>query len=65
MNCQLFSGRREGEGKPGIGSCREGLVQATGESIEVGGVRASRGVGVCDSERYSSSVIDFGEEAFG
>ena len=65
MNCQLYSGWREGKRKPGVGSCGEGLVEAAGESIEVWGVGAGRGVGVSDGDGYGTSVIDFGKEAFG
>ena len=65
MNCQLYSGRREGERKPGVGPCGEGLVEAAGDSIEVGGVGTGRGVGVRDGEGYGASVIDFGEESLG
>ena len=61
MNCQLYSGWREGKRKPGIGPCGEGLVEAAGESIEVRGARADGGVGVSDGEGYGASVIDFGE----
>ena len=65
MNCQLYSGRREGKRKPGVRPCGEGLVEAAGESIEVGAVEASGGVGVSDGEGYGASVIDCGEETFG
>ena len=65
MNCQLYSGWREGKRKPGIGPCGEGLVEAAGESIEVWGVRAGGGVGVSDGERYGTPVIDLGKETFG
>ena len=65
MNCQLYSGRREGQCKPWVGTCREGLVEAAGESIEVGGVGATGGVGVGDGEGYGTPVIDFCEEAHG
>ena len=59
MNCQLYSGRREGECKPWVGPCGEGLVEAAGESIEVGGVGACSGAGVGDGEEYGAPVIDF------
>ena len=65
MNCQLYSGWREGKRKPGIGPCGEELIEAVGESIEVRGVGAGRGVGVRDGEGYGTSVIAFGEKAFG
>ena len=56
MNCQLYSGWREGKRKPGIGPCGEGLVEAAGERIEVRGIGASRGVGVGEGEGYGTSV---------
>ena len=65
MNCQLYSGWREGKRKPGIRSRGVGLVEAAGESIEIWGVGAARGVGVGDGEGYGASVIDLGEETFG
>ena len=65
MNCQLYSSRREGECKPWVGPCGEGLVEAVGESIKVGRIGASGGMGVGDGEGYGASVIYFGEEAFG
>ena len=65
MNCQLYSGRREGECKPRVGPCGEGLVEAVGEGIEVGGVGTGGGPGVGDGEGYGASVIEFCEEALG
>ena len=65
MNCQLYSGWREGKRKPGIGPCGEGLIEAAGESIEVRTVGPGRGIGVRDGEGYGTSVIDFGKETFG
>jgi len=38
VNCQLYSGWRLGKRKPGIVPDGEGLVEAAGESIKVGGV---------------------------
>ena len=57
MNCQLYSGWRQGKRKLGIRSCGVGLVEAAGESIEVGSVGAGWGVGVGDGEGYGASVI--------
>ena len=65
MNCQLYSGRREGERKPGVRHSGEGLVEAVGESIEVGRVGASGGVGVSDDEGYSAFIIYLGKETLG
>ena len=65
MNCQLYSGWRQGKRKPGIRSCGVGLVEAAGESIEVGGVGTGWGVGVSDGEGYGAPVIDFSKESFG
>ena len=65
MNCQLYSGRREGKRKPWIGPCGEGVVEAAGESIEVWREGPSGGVGVLDCEGYGASVIDLGEKTFG
>ena len=65
MNCQLYSGWREGKRKPGVRPCGEGLVEAAGESIEVWSVEAGGSVGVRDGEGYGASVIYLGEEALG
>ena len=65
MNCQLYSGRCEGECKPEVGPCGEGLIEGDGKSIEVRGVGASGGVGVGDGEGYGTSIIYFSKKAFG
>ena len=64
MNCQLYSGWCLGKRKPGIIPDGEGLVEAAGESIEIGGVGLHRGVGVASGAGDSASVIDLGDEAF-
>ena len=65
MNCQLYSGWREGKRKPGIRPCGEGVVETAGESIEIRRVGAGGSVGVCDGEGYGSSVIDLSKKALG
>ena len=65
MNCQLYSGWRLGKRKPGIISDGEGLVEAAGESIEIGGVGLRRGVGVGSGEGDCASVFDLAIKPFG
>jgi len=65
VNCQLYSGWRLGKRKPGIIPDGEGLVEAAGESIEVGPVGLCGGVGVGACEGNSTSAVDLGDEALG
>jgi len=64
VNCQLYSGWRLGKRKPGVIPDREGLVEAAGEGIEVGGVSLRWGVGVGARRGDSASVVDLCDETF-
>jgi len=64
VNRQLYNGWRLGQRKLGISSDGKGLVEAAGESIEIGGVGLRKGVGVGSGEGDGASVIDLGDEAF-
>jgi len=65
VNCQLYSGWRPGKCKPGIVPDGEGLVEAAGESIKVGGIGVCGGVGVGSGEGDSTSVVNLRDEAIG
>jgi len=58
VNCQLYSGRRLDNRKPGIIRDREGLLEAAGESIEVVRVGSPAGVGVGTGKGEGASLID-------
>jgi len=62
VNYQLYRGWRLGKLKSGIVSDGEGLVEATGESIELRGVGFSWCVRVGACEGDSASVIDLWDE---
>jgi len=44
---------------------RQGLVEAAGESIEVGGIRLGWGIGVGDRKRDGTTIVDLSDKAFG
>ena len=64
VTCQLYSGWRLGERKPGAITDGEGLVEAAGEGIKVRGVGFCRGVRVGTRKGDSASVVDLCDEAF-
>ena len=64
MNCQLYSGWCLGKRKPGIVSDGEGLVEAMGDSTEVGDVGFSWGVWIGACEGDSAWVVDLCDEKF-
>ena len=64
VNCQVYSCWRLGKRKPGVITDREGLVEAAGESIEMGGIGFCWGVRVSPRKGDSASVVDLGYEPF-
>jgi len=64
VNCSLYGGWRLGKRKPGVIADGEGLVEAVGESIEVGGVGLCGGVGVGAGESDGALVVYLSDKAF-
>src|ERR1700712_5897631 len=65
VNCELYRGWRQGKRQPGVRPGGVGLVEASGESIEIGGVRRGGSVRVRAGKGDSSAVVDLDYEPFG